>query len=178
MERATKDARRDVGLQAATDNHLPSRGELEAAIANKKNRITGELSALREEVTHIPVRRFIREHPVPAIAVSALVGFGLSQWIAGKFTSDDRLLEKHQRRLLEELLDVITEDAARAVAAGEESDQAVREAVRAHAPIILETPRREPEKKKEGRSVSSALVHGLLTLLGPFMEDYLEQLKR
>lgn len=156
--------------ESATDGELSSRTELEAEVTLKQEQITRQLKALREEVRHIPVRQFISDHPLKITAGAAVVGFGFSRWLLGRLGWGAPTPEEYRQQLMDELLETIVDDAAHAVAAGDSTQEAIREAVRSHSPIVFEIER-EPEEEAE--SVAAAAVHTLFALVQPYVQQYL-----
>lgn len=154
----------------SSDGALPSRSELESAVTLKQEKIGRELKALREELRHIPARQFIRDHPVKTTVAAAVVGLGLSRWLLTRLGWRELSPEEYREQLLDDLLATIIEESAHSVAIGATTQDALRESVRRHTPIVFEVER---ESQDEGESVAAAAVHTLFALAQPYLQRYL-----
>ena len=154
----------------STDGQLPSREDLSAAANVKRKEISRGLKALEDEIRHIPVRAFIREHPLKTLAGAAVLGLGFGRWLSGRFGSREPTPGEYRQQLMHELLENVIDDAAHAVASGVSTQEAIRKAVRSHSPIVFEIER---EDDAEAESVAATVVHTLFALAQPYIQRYL-----
>jgi hypothetical protein len=146
-----------------------SRSDLEAAIARQREKIRNDFRGLREELELLPVRQVVRDHPLKLVLGLGLAGFLVGSGLFGRSGRRKSGSSGADERVLDELLEVIVEDAAHRVEAGADAREALREVLRAHGPIVFEVER---SSESEQGSILGSLLNVALDLTAPYLRQY------
>lgn len=117
------------------DSHETStRADVEARLHGTAEAIQARLDALQEEVSTIGdvLRDELRRRPLASVGGALLAGL-LVGWLFG----GRRRLSRTHRRLLKHYVDALRDEVRDAVAGGAEVGEAVQDALRHRAPLIV-----------------------------------------
>lgn len=117
------------------DSHETStRADVEARLHGASEAIQHRLDAIQDEVatTGAALREYLRRHPLTGVGGSLLAGLLIGWLLSGR-----RRLNRTHRRLLRHYVDALRDEVRDAVAGGTEVGEAVQDALRHRAPLIV-----------------------------------------
>lgn len=154
--------------------------QLRAELDRRKELLDYHLSGLQSELTIAdvnvggrPVLDHVRERPLLAAGVAAGVGV-LAGLVTGLMGREEPEEPSDYDLWMGAYLDDLVDDAGYRVQRGEDSDVALRKALRSRAPLIVLEPEEEPVKERAG-SIFSVLVNTALGFGVKFALDQMAQ---
>ena len=120
--------------------------ELEIELRRKSEAIDRHVDGLEDEVTSTPaaIKQFAREHPLLMVGGTVAAGLCIGALFSGRRKRKRRRV--HQK-LIDQYVDVLSDEVRHISSKGERADAAVRRALEDRVPLILYT-----ESADEGKS--------------------------
>ncbi len=148
MSASNHPARRGSSAEPGNEH---SKSALEKELAEKEASIHHRLDELESEIASAPaaIKSSIVKHPLLGLAGAAASGVAVGLIVTGLRRKKPDAAPFHQR-LVEQYIDAVGEDVRRRMRRGRSIEEAVRDALRGRAPLVVYAPTRTVARESKG----------------------------